>query len=361
MVHGPAQDRTPGATPQRPATFSSAPRRLDPESGSLGDVDLAVHEDLVRSGAIEPVITGGADERAWTDCDLASLAENRLGDTTDPRDLDEAKRREWQSRATTELMEPLSRREDYERCYWLLEDGRRAGTLALAIDLFGARHLRISSLYVLPSHRKQGVGRRALGRLMAATARHGLGFRLDTSWSWQRTVKFYMGIGMWVYMWKRDLVFCWDPWTPPPHVEVGDADARLSVQVEGAPLTVARMRRRGDHLVLDERPPPLSRDKRIGSAFWDSVSTLSLAVALRGWPLVRSAKEWEESRYADAGTPESLAYKITIWEAWDRKQGYLVSTPRIPGLEYPTWDEFEAEWAKEREELEADLDGAKGP
>ena len=49
-----------------------------------------VHDDLVRSGALSPVALGGAEERAWLDCDLASLAENWLGETLDPRTLDEA-------------------------------------------------------------------------------------------------------------------------------------------------------------------------------------------------------------------------------------------------------------------------------
>ncbi len=66
---------------------------------------------------------------------------------------------------------------------------------------------------------------------------------------------------------------------------------------------------------------------------------------MQGWPLVRSPDAWEHGHWADAGPPEALAYKITIWEAWDRKRGFHVDAPRIPGLEYPTWDEFGARWA----------------
>jgi hypothetical protein len=66
-----------------------------------------------------------------------------------------------------------------------------------------------------------------------------------------------------------------------------------------------------------------------------------------GWPLARSQKDWDESYYADAGPPEALAYKIEIWEAWERKNGWRVETPRIPGLAYPTWDELEARWNRE--------------
>ena len=95
-------------------------------------------------------------------------------------------------------------------------------------------------------------------------------------------------------------------------------------------------------LELEEPPRELAKEQRIGEAYWHATSTLSLALALHGWPLVRSREEWERSYFADAGPPEALAYKITIWEAWDRKHGRVVSTPRIPGLEYPTWDELEA-------------------
>lgn len=58
----------------------------------------AVHEDLVRVGAVAPVELDGDEERTWLDCDLASLAENRIGDLTDPRRLDEPRRADWLAR-----------------------------------------------------------------------------------------------------------------------------------------------------------------------------------------------------------------------------------------------------------------------
>jgi hypothetical protein len=63
---------------------------------------------------------------------------------------------------------------------------------------------------------------------------------------------------------------------------------------------------------------------------------------------VRSGSEWEGQRHNDFDSPEALAYKITIWEAWDRKHGFRVQTPAIAGLHYPTWDELEAEWKSPR-------------
>lgn len=311
----------------------------------------SIHGDLVRAGVLAPVALGGPEERAWLDCDLASLAENRLGDLLDPRDLEDARRAEWQERAVDERLMSLEHRSQYERCYWLLEDGRRVGTLALTTDTLGGRSLHLASFYVLPPYRRKGVGTRAMRSLEKALARHGLGLRLDTSWCWQPTVSFYMTLGLWVYMWKRELTLVWDRSTPPPRIEVGEHTASLSVPVANARVTLARARRRGDVLEFEEPSHELAKEKRIGGAYWHATSTLALALAVHGWPLVRSREQWEQSYFADAGAPEALAYKIMIWEAWDRKHGRVVATPRIPGLEYPTWDEFEARWQAESRDV----------
>jgi len=314
----------------------------------------AVHEDLVQTGAFAVVQLGGAEERSWLDCDLASFAENRLGELLDPRALNEARRADWQARATEERPWSLRARSDYERCYWILEDGKQAGTIALAISSLGSKSLRISSFYVLPPYRGRGVGTRAMGRVEDALRQHDLGLRLETNWCWQRAVRFYLASGMWLYMWKRDLSFCWNPWTPAPQIEVGDDTASLSVPAGQGNVVLARAHRRGDTLNLEAPPRHLSKDNRLGEASWHATSTLSLAIALHGWPLVRSQEAWEKNYYADAGPPESLAYKITIWEAWAQKHGWAVETPRIPGLHYPSWAALEARWeAESKEFLEA--------
>lgn len=316
-----------------------------------------VHDDLVRSGALAPVALGGAEERAWLDCDLASLAENWLGETLDPRRLDEARRADWQSRALEEPPMPLAARSEHERCYWILDGGERKGTMALATGLYGNARLYLASFYVYPPHRGEGVGRRAMTRLTEALGRHGLGLRLDTSWCWQRTVSVYLKLGLWVSLWKRDLTLCSDPTTPAPLIEVEDTTATLAVEASGVKIVLAQARRRGDALELDEPAPGLADDARIGEAYWHAHSTLALALALRGWPLVRSAEEWARSYHADAGAPEALAYKITLWEAWARKRGWRGATPRIPGIDYPTWEDFEALWSAERRSLGLDQPG----
>jgi GNAT superfamily N-acetyltransferase len=313
-----------------------------------------VHDDLVRSFALAPVALGGAEERAWLDCDLASLAENWLGERLDPRELDDERRASFQARALEEPPTPLARRSEHERCYWLLDGGERKGTMALATGTLGGRRLYLASFYVYPAYRGAGVGRRAMTRLTDALGRHGLGLRLDTSWCWQRTVSVYMALGLWVYMWKRDLTLCWDPATPAPILDIGDETASLSVPLGSSQIVLARAHRHGSTLELAEPAPALAKDKRLGEAYWHAESTLALALALRGWPLVRSPEEWHRSYHADAAAPEALAYKITLWEAWARRRGWSAATPRIPGLEYPTWEQFEARWNAERRDLGLD-------
>ncbi len=318
----------------------------------------AAHRELVRNGVIEQVTTGGADERMWLDCDLASLAENRIGDKHGPVGLTQARRAEWQSRVTLERAESLAVRSQWEQCYWLLEDGARIGTVGLATELLGGSLVRLSSLYVLPSLRGRGTGERAMRRLRDAFARHGLGIRLDTHWTWQPAVRFYLRLGMWVYMWKRDLVFFWDTRTPDPTLDVGPTGARLSIRTGDDQVLLARAERHEGRLVMDdrgERFAETSRDPRLGTGPWHACSTLCLALALHGWPLVRSQQDWDRSYYVDGSSPEALAYKITVWEAWDRKAGFAVQTPRIPGLPYPTWDELEAQWAAEQAQFDAEL------
>jgi hypothetical protein len=199
--------------------------------------------------------------------------------------------------------------------------------------------------------RGRGAGRRALRRIADASGARRLSLRLETSWTWQRTVRFYLSFGMWVYMWKRDLTLFWAPNLPPFRIAIDERTARFEVDLGSRSLALATARREGGALVLDEAPDETRKVPGVGEAFWHATSTLCLALALRGWPLVRSPADWERCYYADAGAPEALAYKIAIWEAWDRHHGWVVETPRIPGLEYPTWDELTARWEREYAEL----------
>lgn len=304
-------------------------------------------ERLESVGLVAPVVHGGEEERLWLDCDLASLAEHRLGDDTDPSQLTDARRDDWIARATRDLPRSLDARERFTRCYWLLDDGRRVGTLAVDRSSQGRSDVRVSSFYVFRALRGRGVGQRALRRLATALGTMNLGYRLDTCWAWQRTVRFYLRAGLWLHMWKRDLTFCTRDGLPKPVVDVGDDAITLSAVHGDERVVLAVGRRDGDALVLE------SRDRRSweGTAFhevaWDATTTLALALALEGRPMVRSDVSLRRARACDAGAPEGLAHRIPLWEAFDRAQGWRVETPRVPGVRYPTWAEFEAEWEVE--------------
>jgi GNAT superfamily N-acetyltransferase len=294
---------------------------------------------------MSPVALGEAEEGLWSDCDLASLAENRLGDATDPRTLGDRQRTEWRARVCTEGLSAPSERQ-MDACFWLLEEGERVGTLALSRGAVGNSLLRLSSLYVLPTHRGCGVATRALERMRSVLGSWRYGIRLETCWPWQAAVRFYLRRGFWVRMWKRDLEFQWRFDAPPAIVQVDNGCASVAVDLEGERVVLAKAERDGDELSFEEASVPA--DPRIRADVWDASSTLSLALALHGWPLIRSRELWERCHWSDAGPPEALAHRIEVWEAWDRKQGYRVETPKIPGLEYPSWEELTRRWSAAR-------------
>jgi GNAT superfamily N-acetyltransferase len=301
---------------------------------------LAAHAALVAEGAVEPLSQDTAETRLWLDCELASLVENRFFEPLDPGALTAAERALWEPRASSD--EPLSSphgHEWYRIPYWIREAGERAGTIALATSYMGMRLVTVSSLYVLPSHRRRGVAARALRRAQDAVRAHAHpngGLRIPAYWTWQPAVRFYLDLGLWVSNWKHSLVFAWRDDLPPYRIEGGEREARFSVAREGAwePLLVAtRDGREGHRLGWTELG-----EGRPASAHY-AAQTFAVALAVRGFPLIRSPEAWARRHAScDGGEPEGLAYKVEVFEAWDRKSGFTVRTPRIPGLTYRDWD-----------------------
>lgn len=292
---------------------------------------LAAHAALIVDRTVEPLSPDPAETRRWLDCELASLVEGRFFVPLDPLALTPADRACWEPRATSE--EPLSSphgHDWYRLPYWLLDGGARVGTIALATSFMGAQLVTVSSLYTLPGQRRRGLAARALRRAQAAVvAEGGRGLRVPAYWTWQPAVRFYLGLGMWITDWKHSLVFCWRRDLPEHRIEVGEREARFGVVKEGRvePLLVAT--REGDRLGWTEIVPPGPEVPR------EAGYTFAVALATHGFPLIRSAAAWE-ARYAssDAGDPEGLAYKIEVFEACDRRSGYEVRAPRLPGLAY---------------------------
>ena len=299
------------------------------------------HAALVAEGVIEPLADDPGETRRWLDCEIGSLVEGRCFTTLDPRAMTPEIRARWEPRAT-EGGEPLSSPHGqgfFRVAYWLVDGGERAGTIGLGTWYMGLGLLTISSLYVWPSHRGRGVARRALLRAREAVCAHGgRGLRVPAYWTWQEAVRFYLGLGLWVWNWKHSLVFRWDPTFPEHRVEVGDRDARFSiVRTSGAVEPLIEATRDGDRLGSGTSCRAHARGARIHQA----VDTFSVALAVHGWPLLRTDRSWDDRHhYAASGYPEGLAGKIEIFEAYDRRCGFEVRTPRIPGLVYREYDEI---------------------
>jgi ribosomal protein S18 acetylase RimI-like enzyme len=287
---------------------------------------------LIARGLVEPLSTDEDDTRAWNLCELASLIEGHFHVQLDLSGLSEMERLAYEGRVSFDGRPLADPHQGYQRPFWLLDEGRRVGTIAIATMIYGFDLISVSSLYVDPAFRKRNVGRRALEAVLGATLENGGGgIRLDTSWTWQPAVRFYTRIGMWVWMWKHCLVFTFQADLPPYRIEIGETEARFLIRQGDGWRAMATARHLGDRLGWepeDFEDQPLAMSHSIPGTF-------ALHLALAGWPLIRSEEAWEQRyRWSDAGEPEGLAYKIEVFEAVDRDRGFDVRTPRIPGLQY---------------------------
>jgi GNAT superfamily N-acetyltransferase len=296
---------------------------------------LDAHAALVDEGVIEPLSRDPAETRLWLDCELASLVENRFFDPIDPLAMTPELRAAWEPRATSG--EPLSSphgHDWYRVPFWMRDGIERAGTIALATSLMGPQLVTVSSLYTMPGRRRRGIAKQVLDRAHAAVTAAGYrGLRVPAYWSWQPAVRFYLGLGMWIANWKHSLVFCRRNDLPEHRIEIGETEARFSIVKDGEAVPLIEAKRAGDRLVWTELV-----HLRGDAMYFHAGETFAVALATHGFPLIRSDLAWEE-RYGstDGGDPEGLAYKIDGWEAWDRKSGFEVRAPRIPGLQYSEW------------------------
>jgi len=299
---------------------------------------------LMAQGVAEPLSKEERETRDWSLCQLASLAEGHLHEQIDGKRLSNGSAESnaeilaYERRVTYDGRPLLSPHAGYSYPFWLLAEGRRAGTVAVSTMIFGLDLISVSSLYVDPARRGQSIARHALEAVFRAALDNGAGgIRLDTNWTWQPTIRFYARIGMWVWMWKHNLVFTWQRDLPPYRVEIGASEARFLIQQDDHWHPVVTARHLGDRLGWE----PTDLERRLGEAFHCIPGTFALHLALAGWPLIRSDEMWENRyNWSDAGEPEGLACKIEIFEAVDRKRGFDVQTPRIPGLQYRNLDEL---------------------
>ncbi len=288
----------------------------------------ALGRALAAEGLLQEV--AGPDEELWSALDLASAIEIRLdtmvtsGEATRDRDA-------WNAKLG-ECFGAIHR--DHATPYWIMQHGKRVGTVALGCGL-SPGDVHLTSLYVLPQHRGTKVASRALQAigfgLRGAELRR---VRLETEWSAFRAIPLYLALGMRVRMWKRDLAFTWAPSEPRWSMTVDDAIARCIV--EGRELFVAR--RDATRLVWTATAGELDFDDRR-----ELEGTFAVALAARGFPLLTSVEEWAAAKArgaSDCGGVVELALRIEQWEAWARHQGWHVRWPRVPGLTYPRGNEL---------------------
>jgi ribosomal protein S18 acetylase RimI-like enzyme len=296
-----------------------------------------MHVLLVTRGVIEPLSPDDYDVQRWLDCELASLVEGHFHVIIDPGSLNAIDRQEWERRATCGhgLRDP--RREEFRKVYWLRDQGERVGTLGIASTGFGGPHIGISSLYVRPEFRRRGIAPRVLDEAYnAALQAGGQGLYLDTNWSWQPAVQFYLRLGLWVRNWKHSLLLMRSQSLCEYRVGVENERATFSAQAnDGTWTPLFDAEHRGDTLGWFERDAVKTRSEELAAEHYLAPGTFALHLALRGWPLVRSVDDWAR-RYdwCDMGMPEGLAYKIAVFEAIDRERRFDVRAPRIPGLDY---------------------------
>ena len=296
----------------------------------------AVAAALVGYAVLEPISPDEDEARLWMDADLASLVENRFHVALEPAALTESERRSWMQRAVApdeRILDPRER--DDDASFWILDAGRRAGTLAVETFALHPVFLRLSSLYVLPAFRHRGVAARVLRAAQAAAVAGGLdGVRVTTFWTWQRAVRWYLSLGMWACSFKRSIDFMWSDSLPAYVIEAGVSSARFSiVGGAGEHVELIAASRDGDRLVWHESPRLRSEHETSMLPIYAS-ATFAVALALECWPLLRSRERFDEAKGWDLGGPEVLAQRIAVFEHLDRRHGFDVRTPVIPGLPY---------------------------
>jgi len=296
----------------------------------------AVVDPLVEAGLLEPVGQDRGDARRWSNCDLCSYVENRFHQQLDPEVLAPDQRVAWFHRALApgeRLLDPRS--SDYYAAFWILDRGARAGTLALPTTMLGSPFLPLSSLYVFPARRAGGVAYRTMRAVHQACQTAGfLGIRVGTYWTWQAAVRRYvLRYGMWAWSFKRSLEFVWADHLPPHAITIDDDTARFAVEQGGRTVELIAAARDGDRLVWNELPA-MTAPELDPSVGFHARSTLAVALAVHGWPLLRAGDDLAKAAGADIGGPDVLARRIAIFDYLDRRSGFDVRAPRIPGLPY---------------------------
>jgi ribosomal protein S18 acetylase RimI-like enzyme len=284
--------------------------------------------------------------RFWQTCELCIYVEYRLGKILEPSALKETEIQQLQQQALSHyenLTDPCQK--NYSTPYWVIYNDKIVGIIKLGLFPSHIKILHISSFYLLPEYRRQGIGHQLLNNLYEIAVAHDfVGLRVDTEWTYQTAVQFYLGIGLWVRGWKHNLTFGRYDYLSNYRFELQDNIANFWVNTpesEEYQLCYTASRK-GNYLIFEEHSPVKALEKKEFMIAHQALCTFALCLAQKGFPLVCSEEEWENRFYSsDGGMPVGLAYKIEVWEAYAQKQGFLVvDTPKIPFLQYRKWDDI---------------------
>lgn len=302
--------------------------------GKLRPVRTAREQTLHPGPALESLrgfrcVSADLEERwHWQNYDLASLVENHFCVQLDPARITDEERQHWGPRVIGQRSVAPS----FDTAYWLMDGNRRVGTIGVGSS-DDSRAIAVSSLYVVPAERGKGHGTGALRAVRAQATRAGfLGVQLETEWSWQRAVRYYLKLGFWVKGWTLRLAFVSREDLPSWKLEFEPTRAKITLNVPEGPSPWIEAHAQGEALDWTEHWEPTTPKPR---ALHGLISrTFALALATQGFPLLTRkdvAFRRENPRLERVG-PSALASKIRQFEARDRALGYGVNTPRIPGL-----------------------------
>ena len=311
---------------------------------SATDIQTIADALIARGVLARPQDRG--DLQLWFNCELASRVEGCFAQPLDPRAIPADKGAAWRARLGLGSEDWPGRHAIHaaREHFFLMHDGHRVGSLRLAPPWPGHHSVWLYSLYTFPELRRRGLASRALQDIHHVALAHGFdGLRLSTHWTWSHSVRFYLAQRMWVWGWKRDISFWWDRSLPDYRIDMGSDDEAVFkiVRPQLEPVSVFLARRDGTQLSIEhgEGYESIAQSAH-GSVIGHGLATLSLSLAMLGWPLIRSQEQYQRCYFSDSGPPEALAYKIEWFEAQARDKGWAVRTPRIPGLRYRTLEEM---------------------
>jgi ribosomal protein S18 acetylase RimI-like enzyme len=287
--------------------------------------DAALSDRLTRELFLVPLASADVDQYGLFE--LADAISVRCAAHIEPDALQDPQLRErWLQRALQgeALSEPFTAN---RHPYWIVDDGERIGTIAFAAaPAASAPTIEISSVYVLPKHRRKGWGSRALQTLRDAA--FDCGFRratLQVEWNNQDALRFYCAQGMWVAGWKNAIELYFSKDQPRWHVELQANEALFKVKGRVAGVALNQ----GHYLDWSAKKTsenPLKRPLE---------QTAAVQLALLPWPIIRSDKLWQEQLHkgwSDNGPFEGFALRLRQFERHIRNKTWNLPAERNPSF-----------------------------